>query len=436
MQEPCSTNALRLTGKEFKRSRQRSMIVIAALLVVVLAVTISLTIYNNYRLEQILEESIESKLLATCVAARDDIDIDLFMAINSEEDIHAHQQVYDQTISRLHLLQEGVDATYIYALKEQNGKYYFVFDTDEEAGTPGVPIFIEYKLSPVHENAFSGIASAGIMNVQDEWGNYSTGAVPIYYEGKVVGIICVDIEDTYITESEMTALLNGIILISSVTVTLVILVVFLVILMRRNRRMEEHLYRMSNLDSITGLLNRNFFFSYFSEWRKKHSPPDVTFGLLFIDLDNFKTVNDQAGHDVGDELLRLIADFFCSLVETDTDITGVDIIVARIGGDEFLEILPGVSSAEELEDVARSMLESFSKQEELIPFIEKYGVGLSIGGSLFPSQTEDVDELVKFADIAMYKSKFGGKNNFTLYDAAMGEGTKDMSLTVRVKKNR
>jgi len=428
------TNTERLTGGKPRLSNQYSMVIVAILLVLILIATITLTIYNNSRLEAILEDSIKSELLATCAAARNDLDIDLFLSINSEEDILRNRQDYEIALSRLRLLQEGIDATYIYALKELNGKYYFVFDTDETIVIPYVAIFIEYELSQVHIDAFNGIPSAGILNVTDEWGTYSTGAVPLYHNGKVVGIVCTDIEDSFISRSRMTALIDGVLLIVVVVAVLAFLFAFLISLQRRNQRMEEYLYRMSNFDSITGLQNRNFFFSYFSEWRKKHSPSDAAFALLFIDLDNFKSVNDQAGHDVGDDLLRLIADFFRTQVDANAKTTGVESFIARIGGDEFLQVLPDITTAEELEIKARSMLESFRNNEELQPFIENFKIGLSIGGALFPSQTDDFDELVKLADIAMYKSKYGGKNNYTLYDCTMGEGTEDMVLIVRTKR--
>ena len=429
-------NAERLAGGKPRLSNQYSMVVVAVLLALVLIATITLTIYNNRRLEAILEDSIKSELLATCAAARNDLDIELFLSINSEEDILNNRQNYEIVLNRLRQLQEDVEATYIYALKELNGKYYFVFDTDRTIVIPDVAIFIEYELSQIHIDAFNGIPSAGILNVTDEWGTYSTGAVPIYHEGKVIGIICADIEDSFVSRSRMTALIDGILLIVVVVAVLGFLFAFLISLQRRNQRMEEYLYRMSNFDSITGLQNRNYFFAYFSEWSKKHNPDDAAFALLFIDLDNFKNVNDQAGHDVGDDLLRLIANFFRTQVDANANDSCVESFIARIGGDEFLQVLPGISSGEELELKARSMLEGFMNNEELQPFIENFKIGLSIGGALFPSQTKDYDELIKFADIAMYKSKFGGKNNYTLYDCSMGEGTEDMVLVVRTKKKQ
>ncbi|MCL1846649.1 MAG: GGDEF domain-containing protein [Coriobacteriia bacterium] len=412
------------------------MLIVAVLLILVLVVTIILTIYNNNRLQAILEESVESELIASCVAARNEIDIDLFMSINSSQDFDANNQAIQKNILQLRTLQQGVGATYIYALKEIDGQFYFILDTDEEAGTLDNPIFDLYELSPVHEAAFAGQDSAGIMNVQDEWGSYNTGAIPIYHEHRIVGIVAVDFEDTYIARSRMTALLGTILLIAVIIIALGILFAFLIVALRRNQKMEEHLYRMSNYDAITGLLNRNFFFTYLSGWSRRHAPTDASFGLLFIDLDNFKSVNDKAGHDTGDDLLKAIATFLNDHTDIVNEKGGIYGLTARTGGDEFLQIIPDISTPEELEQHAQLMLKDFSEEAELQPFIKDYGVGLSIGGALFPLQTEDYNDLVKLADIAMYKSKFGGKNNYTLYDLSMGEGTADMALTVRTKKSR
>ena len=225
-----------------------------------------------------------------------------------------------------------------------------------------------------------------------------------------------------------------VVLVVVLVIALGILVCFLIMLIRKNQRLKERLYQISNHDTITGLLNRNFFFTYFSEWSKAHDPADVEFALLFIDLDNFKRVNDTAGHEAGDVLLKLIADFFRSYADKEPDKARIIDMIARIGGDEFLWVLPNASSAEALEAHARMMLEDFSKQEEFQVFIRDFGVGLSIGGALFPSQTDDYNELVRFADIAMYKAKYGGKNNYVLYDKSMGDGDEGMALTVRSGK--
>ncbi|MDR2106869.1 MAG: GGDEF domain-containing protein [Coriobacteriales bacterium] len=416
------------------RLRKSALLTASALLALVLATTIALTIRNNNNLGDILEESVKSELLAICFAARDDVSVDLFLSINSEDDFYAHQSEIDETIERLRVLKNEVGATYIYALKKIDGTCYFILDTDEEAGTPDNPIFTEYDIAPVHAEAFAGRPSADIMNVEDEWGSYNTGAIPLYREGdsgEIIGVISVDFEDAYIARSRDTAMANALLLTVVMAVTMAVLLGLLVILFRRNRKMEEDLLFVANHDAITNLYNRYYLFTYLAGWSKSRHSVGASFAILFIDLDNFKRVNDSAGHDEGDVLLRLISRFFQAY--SDTDETGGDIenITARIGGDEFVQVIPGIATPEEAERRARAMLEDFIERPEFQRYIKDFDIGLSIGGALYPSQAVEYSELIRFADIAMYQAKYSGKNTYFLYDESMGDGPEGAVLSVR-----
>lgn len=420
-----------LHGTQAGRLRQSTVLVVAALLALVLTTTITLTIINNSKLDDILEESVEAELIATCVAARNEIDIELFMAINSEKDFFDNETEIYEVIDKLRELKNEVNATYIYVLKEINGEYYFIFDTDEEAGTPDNPVFSVYELSEVHLAALTGTPTADIMNVADEWGSYNTGAIPLYYNGKIVGVVSTDFEDTYIKRSQQTATLDTILLIIVMVATMAILMGFLMALLRRNQKMQENLFYVANHDAITGMYNRYYLFSYLSSWsRSKHSA-NTSFGLLFIDLDNFKRVNDNAGHDEGDELLRRISQFFKGYLDTDTSNADVESLFARIGGDEFVRIIAGISAPEQLKQHARKMIDDFATDSELKRYVQDFDIGLSIGGALFPTQTSDYSEALRFADIAMYQAKYSGKNNYFLYDEAMGDGPEGAILSIR-----
>jgi diguanylate cyclase (GGDEF)-like protein len=422
------------SGTQAGRFRQRTLLVVSVLLALVLALTIVSTITNNRNLAAILEESVKTELLAVCYAARDDVDMELFLAINSSEDFAANQKQADEVIAQLRKLKNEVNATYIYALKEIDGAYYFIFDTDEEAGTPDNPVFSEYVLSPVHEDAFAGSSSADVMNVVDEWGSFNTGAIPLMYEGEVVGIISVDVEDTFIDRARQAANTNAVLLIIVMIAIMVVLLVFLVMLLRRNQKMQDELFYVANHDAITKLYNRYYLFNYLSQWSKSSRAKNSSFALLFIDLDNFKSVNDSAGHDEGDKLLRLISQFLKSYTDELDDNGSIEGLTARIGGDEFLQIVPDFTTAEEIECWARILLEDFAANEDVREYARDYGVGLSIGGALFPSQTPDYDELIRLADIAMYHAKYHGKNNYCLYEDAMGDGPEGVILSVRTRK--
>jgi diguanylate cyclase (GGDEF)-like protein len=410
-------------------------VIVAILLVILFGATITLTLYNDSAQEGILEESVQSELIATCNAARSELNIDLLVSINSADDIRANQEAFDATIAQLRDLRDEVGATYIYALKEVGGTYYFVFDTDETLGTPEYPYFSEYELSAVHENAFKGQSGADIMNVEDEWGSFNTGAVPLFDGGRLVGIVSVDFEDTYIQRSRQAATTNALVLVAVLALTMGLLIVFLIYQTRLNKQMHEDLSRVVNNDYVTGLPNRYYFYSYFSGRKKLTQFKNDPYALLFVDLDNFKVVNDCEGHDVGDELLRLIAGFLRSYTEKYAGNSSVESLTARIGGDEFLQTLPGLTSDEEVQAYADRMLKDFAEVPELQKFIKNHNVGLSIGGALYPTHSDNYDDVVKLADIAMYHAKKNGKNSFTLYSPSMGDHVEGEVLSVRGSKD-
>ena len=190
---------------------------LVGLLVVVLTVSVFITLKNNREHRDIIYESVKSNLISISIAAGELIDAEKFGAYNSIADMEADYDAYNQTLDDLRLLHDAVGATYIYALKQIDGGYYFIFDTDPETETIA-DIFDEYEeISQVHLDAFGGVKSAGIMNVTDQWGSYNTGAVPIIKDGEVVGVVCADIEDYFIRAGSRAATVNIIILIVILT---------------------------------------------------------------------------------------------------------------------------------------------------------------------------------------------------------------------------
>ena len=208
-----------------KKMQKFLIFVVVGLLIVVLTVSVFITLKNNSDHEAILYESVKSNIFAVSVAALELLDVDKFDSYNSMEDIDADITAYNQTLRQLRNLQETVGATYIYALKQIGGKYYFIFDTDTDP-YPDNPdknstVFDEYaEISEVHFNAFLGRASAGIMNVQDQWGTFNTSAVPVRKGGKVIGIVCVDVEDYFIRAGQRAATINVFILVALLSVVM------------------------------------------------------------------------------------------------------------------------------------------------------------------------------------------------------------------------
>ena len=203
------------------RKMQKLLIsAVIGLLVVVLAVSVLITLINTGEQGALLSESVKSNLLSISIAARELIDIDRFYSYNSREDIDADLAAHGAVLGELRKLQELLGATYIYALKEIDDTYYFVFDTDLDVD-PETPYFDIYEeIAQVHMDAFRGIESAGVMNVTDRWGSYNTGAVPIWKDGKVIGIISADIEDHFIRASQRTSIVNISILVILLTIVM------------------------------------------------------------------------------------------------------------------------------------------------------------------------------------------------------------------------
>jgi diguanylate cyclase (GGDEF)-like protein len=169
---------------------------------------------------------------------------------------------------------------------------------------------------------------------------------------------------------------------------------------------ERELWNMANQDALTGLPNRNWMRGFLPAKLDETRRTGGMLALLFIDLDDFKNVNDAHGHSVGDELLQAAAQRIKSLLRPDDH-------VVRLGGDEFTVILEHVVGPAEPAQVATRITEAFSR-----PFDLSRGpnsVGASIGISVFPRDGGDIETLLKNSDIAMYHAKSEGKGHFHFY---------------------
>ena len=381
---------------------------------IILTVTMLINVKANSESKKILEKNITSQLLAVCSAAKEWIDIDLFMSVNSPQDIQ-NNPAYDKALAKLRMFAADVGAQYIYALKQTDDGYRFIFDTDIEDTDP---ISI-YDPAPVHLKAFEGIASGELMNVEDEWGSYNTGAMPIYKDGTIIGVISVDFEDTAIVQNLEAAKRNTTIMALSLVVILFLMCVLVWLLLHRVKAMQDTLMRMAHYDKLTDLPNRAFLMEYLDAMFK--SKKIAPFAMLFIDLDNFKKVNDTAGHDAGDELLQNIGKYLASKQsggKVFRPTAGALTVAARVGGDEFILLLPNVDDPAEVTAFARDLLDNFKGQVK-DENVKKYDVGLSIGIALYPKDTKNYHVLIKYADIAMYHAKREGKNQYRIYSADM-----------------
>ncbi|MEH2365224.1 CHASE2 domain-containing protein [Nostoc sp.] len=166
---------------------------------------------------------------------------------------------------------------------------------------------------------------------------------------------------------------------------------------------EDHLRYLAYHDPLTGLSNRKFFAEQLYESLHWAQHNNLLLGLLFIDLDGFKQVNDTLGHEMGDRLLMTIAERLSnSLRASDT--------VSRLGGDEFTVILRAIPNVQIAAKVAEKILSSITKPIVLDGYTIR--VSASIGISVYPYNSQDSETLMKQADTAMYRAKRLGKNRY------------------------
>lgn len=169
------------------------------------------------------------------------------------------------------------------------------------------------------------------------------------------------------------------------------------------RELEEQIRYQATHDYLTGLPNRYLFSDRFSQALAQARRKNRKVALLFIDLDNFKTVNDTYGHEAGDDLLKEASERLRKVFrEMDT--------VCRLGGDEFTVILPETGGRDDVERVAERLMEIFD-----IPFTvgsRDILLQISVGISIFPDDGDDDQTLLKKADLAMYRTKKHGRSAF------------------------
>jgi diguanylate cyclase len=197
----------------------------------------------------------------------------------------------------------------------------------------------------------------------------------------------------------------------------------------RGARAQAHIHRLAYFDALTDLPNREWISEYLSRSLGAAASSRQEVALLFVDLDQFKRINDTLGHETGDALLRQVAVRLSGALAY----AGGDAQLARVGGDEFIVVLTGEAGADAAGRCAQRLQTALTA-----PFVQggyEFVVTPSIGIALYPEHGSDVQTLRKNANLAMYEAKAGGRNQFRMYSSAINtRAVKRLSLEMELRR--
>ena len=188
---------------------------------------------------------------------------------------------------------------------------------------------------------------------------------------------------------------------------------------------ERRLHQLAYYDSLTGLPNRQSFYENLEKFISLARRGNYRAGVMFIDLDRFKRINDTLGHDYGDQVLQEVAHRLkesvreSDIVARNYEVKSFNNEIARLGGDEFTLFLSHIESPNEASAVTQRIIDSLSRPIKIDHY--ELTVTPSIGIAMYPDNGTTVSELMKHADIAMYEAKEGGRRTFKFYSNSLND---------------
>ena len=206
-----------------------------------------------------------------------------------------------------------------------------------------------------------------------------------------------------------------------------------------SRKSENNILRIANTDELSGLFNRRYLINWFQH-RIELDPGDDKFTVLFLDLDDFKPVNDSFGHEAGDELIaessKRISNLIASYAYNSTGRNDENNapVVGRLGGDEFMVVIPSIIEYRSIESLAIHIRSVITKPYNLND--AQCVIGVSIGISRYPEDATDRDSLLECADLAMYEAKRRGKNEIAFFDYRLEQENSTRNTMERLLKGQ
>ena len=290
---------------------------------------------------------------------------------------------------------EGSDAIYVYSdIEKARGTEFQTL-----ASVKGSNISRELVYSDEPSGSFTSDDGQSYFNkfempVSNYFGEKHTYISPEIY------VYVLTLPTAYFNEITKLDNITLILLATGITVLLLFVTILMYIAQSNRRKLAAKTTKMAQVDTLTGLLNRAYFTELFEEIVEEN--PEAKYAILFMDLDGFKDINDSYGHNMGDKVLRVVANRLVMAARRED-------LVSRFGGDEFAMLI-GYTSIDQVRYVSNKVVRAID--EVMMIEDNEYHVGVSVGVAVYPDHARSVDDLYKVADNAMYKVKYSTKNAY------------------------
>lgn len=388
------------TNAQINSFNMISIVILCSITILLIVVAIIIKLNNNYNeLDTLYENlSIKEKELT---ASNEEISATYQQLLASEEElrtqydeIHTYTEIIENLKQKYEIAIKNTNSA-IWEIDVENEMMYF---SNEFQSILGISITSKEKLATVLERILSIEDKENFMK---EFIQYKNGEInEIYSQAQVLdkegNLKYVLFKGRGInTTNKDLKLINGILL--DIT---------------KLKEQEKHIKYLAYNDVLTGLPNRRSFMERIESEIANHNCGAV----MVLDIDNFKHINDTLGHTYGDVLLKKVAEEFIKLKDK-------NLFISRFGGDEFFILVSGENDIFKIEQYAKKIVNIFRRK--FLIENDKVYISCSIGITLYPSHSNTVSQLVMNADMAMYKVKEHGKNNYIFFNEVMTDKLKE-----------